>query len=90
MLTARGVIPQPAAVAYGLPIAVRTDSEAVSLAVILEERTTAAYLRLVVLEDTASCGHSGRRGCRRLRCGRPREAAPSRPSGLATSARFLP
>jgi hypothetical protein len=53
MLTARRVTPQPAAVAYGLPIAVRTESEAVSLAVILEERITAAYLRLVVLGDTA-------------------------------------
>ncbi len=53
MLTARGATPQPAAVAYGLPIAVRTGSEAVSLAVILEDRVTAAYLRLVVLGDTA-------------------------------------
>ncbi len=53
MLAARGVTAQPAAVAYGLPIAVRTESEAVSLAVILEERVTAAYLRLVVLGDTA-------------------------------------
>jgi hypothetical protein len=53
MLRARGVTPQPAAVAYDLPITVRAGREAVSLAIILEERITAAYLSLVALSDPA-------------------------------------
>jgi Domain of unknown function (DUF4439) len=53
MLTSLGVTPKPAAVAYRLPIAVRTGREAVSLAVILEDRVTAAYLSLVALSDPA-------------------------------------
>lgn len=53
LLRARGATPQAAAVAYSLPIAVRTGREAVALAVILEERVTAAYLRLVALSDPA-------------------------------------
>lgn len=53
LIRARGATPQAAAVAYGLPIAVRTGREAVALAVILEERVTAAYLRLVALSEPA-------------------------------------
>jgi len=53
LLRARGATPQAAAVAYSLPIAVRTGREAVALAAILEERVTAAYLRLVALSDPA-------------------------------------
>jgi hypothetical protein len=52
-LRARGSQPDPAAVAYRLPIPVRTPGEAVSLAVILEDRVAAAYLGLVALSVPA-------------------------------------
>jgi len=51
MITVRGAQPHPAAVAYQLPIAVRTGRDAVSLAVILEHQVTAAYLGLVAVSD---------------------------------------
>jgi Domain of unknown function (DUF4439) len=53
MLRSRGSQPGPAAVAYRLPIPVRAPAEAVSLAVILEDRVAAAYLRLVALSVPA-------------------------------------
>jgi hypothetical protein len=53
MLTSMGARPPAAAVAYRLPIAVRTGREAESLAVILEDRVAAAYLSLVGLADPA-------------------------------------
>jgi hypothetical protein len=53
MLRSRGSEPAPAAVAYRLPITVRTPGQAVSLAVLLEDRVATAYLGLVALTDTA-------------------------------------
>jgi len=53
MLQSRGAQPTAAAAGYLLPITVRSDSEAVSLAVILEDRIEAAYLGLVALNSTA-------------------------------------
>jgi Domain of unknown function (DUF4439) len=53
MLRARGVQPDAAAVAYRLPFAVRTARDAVSLAVILEDRVAAAYLGMVAADDVA-------------------------------------
>lgn len=47
MLQARGAQPAAAAVAYRLPVQVRTPAQAASLAVLLEERITTAYLGLV-------------------------------------------
>jgi Domain of unknown function (DUF4439) len=52
-LRAGGVQPGPAAVAYQLPVPVRTPAEAVSLAVVLEERIATAYLGLVALSVPA-------------------------------------
>jgi hypothetical protein len=48
-LRSGGAQPGPAAVAYQLPVPVRTPAQAVSLAVILEERIATAYLGLVAL-----------------------------------------
>ncbi len=53
MLRSSGSQPGPAAVAYRLPIPVRTAREAVSLAVILEDRIATAYLGLVALSAPA-------------------------------------
>jgi hypothetical protein len=53
MLRSRGATPKAAAVAYRLPLPVNTATEAVSLAVILEDRVAAAYLSLVALRDPA-------------------------------------
>ncbi len=53
MLTARGGQPGPAAVAYQLPIGVRTPAAALALAVILERQVAAAYLGLVAAPDGA-------------------------------------
>ena len=53
MLRSRESQPGPAAVAYRLPITVRTSGEAVSLAAILEERVATAYLGLVALSSPA-------------------------------------
>ncbi len=53
MLRSSGSQPGPAAVAYQLPIPVRTPGEAVSLAVILEDRIATAYLGLVALSTPA-------------------------------------
>ena len=53
MLRSRGSQPGPAAIAYQLPIPVRTSGQAVSLAVILEERIATAYLGLVALSTPA-------------------------------------
>jgi Domain of unknown function (DUF4439) len=47
MLQARDAQPVAAAVAYRLPVQVRTPAQAASLAVLLEERITTAYLGLV-------------------------------------------
>jgi hypothetical protein len=51
MVRARGSEPVPAAAAYRLPITVRTPGQAVSLAVLLEDRVATAYLGLVALSD---------------------------------------
>jgi hypothetical protein len=48
-LRSGGAQPAPAAVAYQLPVPVRTPAEAISLAVIIEERSATAYLGLVAL-----------------------------------------
>ena len=53
MLQARGAQPVAAAVAYRLPVAVRTPAQAASLAVLLEDRITTAYLGLVALDTPA-------------------------------------
>jgi hypothetical protein len=47
MLSARGQQPAPAADAYKLPFGVHSATEAVSLAIFLEDGVTAAYLGLV-------------------------------------------
>jgi Domain of unknown function (DUF4439) len=52
-LRSGGAQPGPAAVAYQLPVPVRTPAEAISLAVILEERVATAYLGLVALSTPA-------------------------------------
>lgn len=51
MLRSLGVQPAAAAVAYQLPAPVRNASEAVSLAVLLEDRIATAYLGLVALSN---------------------------------------
>jgi hypothetical protein len=51
MLRSRGAEPVAAAVAYRLPITVRTGGQAVSLAVFLEDRVATAYLGLVAVSD---------------------------------------
>ena len=48
-----GAQPAAAAVAYQLPAPVHSASEAVSLAVLLEDRITTAYLGLVALTDAS-------------------------------------
>jgi hypothetical protein len=53
LVRARGGEPGPAAVAYRLPARVQTAAQARSLAVILEDRVSAAYLGLVALSDLA-------------------------------------
>ena len=53
MIRSRGSEPVPAAVAYRLPVAVRTPGQAVSLAVLLEDRVATAYLGLVALSDVS-------------------------------------
>jgi hypothetical protein len=52
-LRSGGAQPGPAAVAYQLPVPVRTPAGAISLAVILEERVATAYLGLVALSTPA-------------------------------------
>jgi Domain of unknown function (DUF4439) len=51
MLRSRGAQPVAAAVAYQLPVTVRTPGQAASLAVILEDRVATAYLGLVALNS---------------------------------------
>jgi hypothetical protein len=53
MITARGAAPAAAAAAYALPFSVRTAQAAVSLATLLEDRVTTAYLGMVALTDPA-------------------------------------
>jgi hypothetical protein len=50
-ITAAGADPVPAAVAYRLPIQVRSAAQATALATILEERVAQAYIGLVGLTD---------------------------------------
>lgn len=50
-ITAAGADPVPAAVAYQMPIQVRSAAQAAALAVILEERVAEAYIGLVGLSD---------------------------------------
>jgi Domain of unknown function (DUF4439) len=49
MVRSRGAQPVAAAVAYELPVPVRAPGDAVSLAVIIEDRVAAAYLGLVAV-----------------------------------------
>jgi len=53
MLRSRGAQPVAAAVAYQLPVTVRTPGQAASLAVILDDRVATAYLGLVALGSTS-------------------------------------
>ena len=53
LLQARGAAPVAAATSYRLPFAVRSARAAVSLAALLEDRVTTAYLGLVGLTDPA-------------------------------------
>jgi len=53
MLRSLGAQPAAAAVAYQLPVPVHSAGEAVSLAVLLEDRITTAYLGLVALSDAS-------------------------------------
>jgi hypothetical protein len=53
MLRARAAQPPAAAVAYQLPITVQTPAQAVSLAVVIEERIATTYLGLVALDSPA-------------------------------------
>jgi hypothetical protein len=50
-ITAAGADPVPSAVAYRLPIQVRSAAQAMALATILEERVAQAYIGLVGLTD---------------------------------------
>jgi hypothetical protein len=52
-ITAAGVDPVPAAVAYQMPIQVRSAVQATALAAIIEERVAEAYIGLVGLTDPA-------------------------------------
>jgi hypothetical protein len=51
MLRSLGAQPAAAAVAYQLPITVQTAAQAVSLAVLIEDRIAATYLGLVALSS---------------------------------------
>ena len=51
LITARGAMPVPAAVAYKLPGPARTPAAARALAATLEDRIAQAYLALVALPD---------------------------------------
>jgi Domain of unknown function (DUF4439) len=51
MLRSRGAQPVAAAVAYQLPVTVRTPGQAASLAVVIEDRVATAYLGLVALSS---------------------------------------
>jgi Domain of unknown function (DUF4439) len=51
MITALGATPRPAAVAYRLPISVRTAADAANLAVDLELSVVSSYLSLVAVTD---------------------------------------
>jgi Domain of unknown function (DUF4439) len=53
MLRSLGAQPSAAAVAYQLPAPVHSATEAVALAVLLEDRIAAAYLRLVALSNAS-------------------------------------
>jgi hypothetical protein len=53
MLRSRGAQPVPAAVAYQLPVQVRTSSDAVALAAMIEDRMAAVYLGLVAVTAPA-------------------------------------
>jgi Domain of unknown function (DUF4439) len=53
VLRSLGAQPAAAAVAYQLPAPVRNASEAVALAVVLEERIATAYLGLVALSNVS-------------------------------------
>jgi len=53
MLRSWGSEPVPAAAAYRLPVTVRTPSQAVSLAVLLEDRVATTYLSLVALSGVS-------------------------------------
>lgn len=53
MITKRGALPVPSAVAYALPAPVQSAGQARALAVTLEERVTGAYIALVAVNDVS-------------------------------------
>ena len=53
MIAARGGRPRPAAAAYRLPVSVRSNKQAMALAIMLERQVAAAYLGLVAASDPA-------------------------------------
>jgi Domain of unknown function (DUF4439) len=52
LISARGAVPVPAAVAYRLPFPVNSAAQAKALAATLEDRVAQAYLAVVALTDT--------------------------------------
>jgi hypothetical protein len=80
MLSALGATPQPAAVAYRLPLAVSTTAQAAALAVDLELSVVAGYLDLVAVGDRSLRGLAASRmqaaASRAARWGGPPEAFP--------------
>ncbi|HEY3903742.1 MAG TPA: ferritin-like domain-containing protein [Streptosporangiaceae bacterium] len=84
MITALGATPQPAAVAYRLPVSVRAADDAAKLAVDLELSVVSGYLSLVAVTDPALRRLAARAmqsaTVRAARWGAPSQAFP----GLAT------
>lgn len=60
LITSAGAAPNPAPVAYQLPVHVRTAAQARSLAVVLEDEVAQAYLGLVALGDRSLRALGGR------------------------------
>ena len=84
MITALGATPRPAAVAYRLPITVRTAADAAKLAADLELSVVSGYLSLVAVTDPALRRLAAKTmqaaAARAARWGAPSQAFP----GLAT------
>ncbi len=53
MISKRGALPVPSAVAYALPAPVQSARQARALAVTLEERVTGTYIALVAVNDVS-------------------------------------
>jgi hypothetical protein len=80
MITELGATPQPAAVAYRLPIDVHTAADAAKLAVDLELEVVAGYLPLAAVADralrTLAATAMQRAASRAARWGAPPQAFP--------------